>query len=60
MTTIISKYEKTYEHPNGIDEDKYYELIYEFVDLAKSKGLTIRQAQKLFNDCIDAVLNTKL
>lgn len=60
MTTTISKYGKLYEHPNGMDENKYYELMYEFVDLAKVKGLTVRQAQKLFIDCADAVLNTDL
>lgn len=34
--------------------------MYEFIDLAKVKGLTVRQVQKLFNDCADAVLSTKL
>lgn len=60
MTTTISKYGKLYEYPDGMDENKYYELMYEFVDLAKVKGLTVRQAQKLFADCSDAVLSTKL
>lgn len=60
MSTTVSKYGKAYEYPDGIDENKYYELIYEFVDLAKVKGLTVRQAQKLFTDCSDAVLSTKL
>lgn len=49
-----------YEVPNGIDDLKFYELIYEFVDLAKSKGLTIRQAQYLFKACGDYVLEYKL
>lgn len=60
MTTTISKYGKIYESPQGLEENQYYELMYEFVDLAKLKGLTIRQAQKLFTDCSDAVLSTKL
>ena len=60
MATTISKYGKLYEYPEGMDENKYYELIYEFVDLAKVKGLTVRQAHKLFADCTDSVLSTKL
>ncbi len=56
----ISKYGKPYNHPDGLTEDKYYELMNEFVDLAKAKGLTVRQAQCLFNDCSDAVLSTRL
>ncbi len=60
MITKASKYGKGYETPQGLEEDKYYELMYEFVDLAKVKGLTVRQAQKLFIDCADAVLSTKL
>jgi len=60
MIITTTKYGKGYETPIGLDEEKYYELMYEFVDLAKVKGLTIRQAQKLFTDCSDAVLSTKL
>lgn len=33
--------------------------MYEFVDLAKVKGLTVSQAQKLFTDCSDMVLDVK-
>lgn len=46
--------------PNGIEEDIFYNLIYEFIDLAKVKGITIRQAQYLFNACADYVLESKL
>lgn len=49
-----------YEIPNGIDDLKFYDLIYEFVNLAKVKGLTIRQAQYLFKACGDYVLEYKL
>lgn len=49
-----------YEIPNGIDDLKFYELIYEFVNIAKVKGLTIRQAQYLFKACGDYVLENKL
>lgn len=38
----------------------FYNLIYEFVDLAKVKGLTVRQAQYLFETCKDYVLESKL
>lgn len=57
---MLSKYGKTYDEPDGLSESEYYELLDEFVDLAKVKGLTVRQVQKLFADCIDAVLSTKL
>ena len=60
MITKTTKYGKGYEAPNWLTEDKYYELMYEFVDLAKVKGLTIRQAQKLFIDCSDIVLDSKI
>lgn len=60
MITQTTKYGNSYEPPNGIEEEKYYEMLYEFVDLAKVKGLTVKQAQKLFNDCADIVLYTKL
>lgn len=60
MITEITKYGKGYETPQGLEENQYHELMYEFVDLAKVKGLTVRQAQKLFVDCSDAVLSTKL
>lgn len=60
MITETTKYGKGYDTPQGLEENKYYELMYEFVDLAKVKGLTVRQAQKLFADCSDAVLSTKL
>ena len=58
--TQTTKYGNTYESPVGISEEKYYELLYEFVDFAKVKGLTVKQAQKLFTDCSDIVLYTKL
>lgn len=38
MSTTVSIYGKAYEYPDGIDENIYYELMYEFVDLAKVKG----------------------
>ena len=59
MITETTKYGKGYETPQGLEENKYYELMYEFVDLAKVKGLTIRQAQKLFTDCADMILDIK-
>lgn len=45
MATIMSKFGKVYEEPQGLDENKYYEIMYEFIDLAKIKGLTVRQAR---------------
>lgn len=60
MITTLTKYGIGYETPEGLSEEEYYKMIYEFIDLAKNKGLTVRQAQKLFNDCADGVLNTEL
>lgn len=58
MITKTTKYCKGYETPQGLEESKYYKLMYEFVDLIKEKGLTVRQAQKLFTDCADIVMDT--
>lgn len=60
MITKTTKYGKGYETPIGLTEDKYYELMYELIDLVKLKGLTVRQAQKLFVDCSDVILDIKL
>lgn len=49
-----------YKIPINMDEDEFYNLIYEFVNLAKEKGLTVRQAQYLFLACNDYVLNSKV
>lgn len=56
----VTKAGNSYEVPKGINELKFYDLIYEFVDLAKVKGLTVRQAQYLFKTCSDYVLENKL
>lgn len=60
MTTKLSKYGTSYTAPIGLEENDYYEAIYEVLNLVKTKGLTIKQAQKLFTDCSDAILYTKL
>lgn len=60
MITEITKYGKGYETPIGLQEDNYYEMMYDLMDYIKVKGLTVRQAQKLFTDCADAVLSAKL
>lgn len=49
-----------YKIPNSIDDVKFYKLMYKFVNLEKVKGLTIRQAQYLFEACSDYVLKNKL
>ncbi len=60
LAKISTKAGNCYEIPKGIDDDNFYELMYEFVDLAKTKGLTVRQAQYLFDACSDYVLENKL
>lgn len=51
---------KYYENPKGINQENYNKLIHEFVNLVKEKGLTVRQAQKLFSDCSDTLLDEKM
>ena len=58
--TINTKAGNCYEIPTTMDTEDFYRLIYEFVDLAKVKGLTVRQAQYLFEACEDYVLESKL
>lgn len=60
MITEITKYGKGYETPQGLEEKRYYEIMYEFIDFTKVKGLTVRQAQKLFTDCADMVMDTSI
>lgn len=59
MTTKHSKYGKGYETPNGLQEDNYYEMMYDLMDYVNKKGLTTRQAQSLFTDCADMILDVK-
>lgn len=56
--TSKTKTETCYEIPITMEVENFYELIYEFVDLAKKKGLTVRQAQYLFESCKDYVLDS--
>lgn len=61
VVSLMSKYGAVYEEPYGLkNEQNYYEIMDEFINFAKIKGLTVRQAQKLFTDCADAVLGTEL
>lgn len=59
MASKHAKYGKSYETPTGLQEDNYYEMMYDLMDYVCKKGLTIRQAQKLFVDCFDMVLDVK-
>lgn len=43
--------------PCGLNDLKYYDLMYELINYTKEKGLTVRQARKLFMDCSDMVLD---
>lgn len=57
LTTNAGNY---YKVPVNMKDDDFYKLMYEFIDLAKIKGLTVRQAQHLFTTCADYVLESKL
>ena len=59
MATKHAKYGKTYNTPTGLQEDNYYEMMYDLMDYVNKKGLTSRQAQNLFTDCFDMVLDVK-
>lgn len=54
-----AKYGKAYNTPTGLQEDNYYEMMYDLMDYVNKKGLTTRQAQHLFADCFDMVLDVK-
>lgn len=59
MGTKHAKYGKAYNTPTGLQEDNYYEMMYDLMDYVNKKGLTARQAQHLFTDCFDMVLDVK-
>jgi|GEM_PF-5384969 len=59
MNTITTKFGTTYKS-RGVEEEIYYEMIYSLINFAEEKGLTTRQAQNLFIDSADAVLDIKL
>ena len=60
MATKTTKYGTSYETPIGLLEENYYKMMYDLMNYVKEKGLTTRQAQKLFIDCTDMVLDEKL
>lgn len=59
MATKHAKYGKSYNTPHGLQEDNYYEMMYDLMDYVNRKGLTTRQAQNLFTDCeeFNCILN---
>lgn len=59
MATKHAKYGKAYDTPNGLHEENYYEMMYDLMDYVNKKGLTTRQAQHLFTDCFDMILDVK-
>ncbi len=59
MATKHAKYGKAYNTPTGLQEDNYYEMMYDLIDYINEKGLTTRQVQHLFADCFDMVLDVK-
>lgn len=59
MATKHAKYGKAYNTPTGLQKDNYYKMMYDLIDYVNKKGLTTRQAQHLFADCFDMVLDTQ-
>ena len=43
---------------NGMNNDEIYEIMSEIISLLKTKGLTMRQAQSVLNECKKAILDT--
>lgn len=60
MATKHTKYGKAYDTPHGLQEDNYYEMMYDLMDYVNKKGLTTRQAQSLFTDCADMILDIQI
>lgn len=60
MATKHAKYGKAYDTPLGLQEDNYYEMMYDLMNYVNKKGLTTRQAQSLFTDCADMILDVSL
>jgi hypothetical protein len=52
-----TKYGTEYTPPVGLNEQEYYGLMYALTDFVTAKGLTLRQAQRLFRDCSDMLLD---
>lgn len=59
MATKHAKYGKAYNTPTGLQENNYYKMMYDLMNYVNEKGLTPRQAQHLFADCYDMVLDIK-
>lgn len=59
MKTKQAKFGKAYNIPIGLQEDNYYEMMYDLMNYVNKKGLTTRQAQQLFTDCSDMILDVK-
>lgn len=51
---------ENYELLKELDNELYHELICEFVDLAKEKGLATKQVHKLFIDCANSLSDKDL
>ena len=55
-----SKNGLAYSYPEGMTEDQFYTMLDELINFCKIKGLTIKQAQILFETGIDYVAETTL
>lgn len=55
---FITKY-KLYFAPFSLSQEIYFEMLLQLDDFIKEKGLTIKQAQDLFSDCIEMLLQSK-
>lgn len=60
VNTILADNGRTYLIPNGIAEENFLSIMRELVDFTKTKGLTVRQAQALFECCKDYALDSNL
>ncbi len=48
-----------YYAPSGLSQEAYFEMLMQLDDFIKENGLTVKQAQNLFSDCIKMLLQSK-
>lgn len=58
--TSVSRNGFSYNVPKNMDENDFYNILEEMINLCKIKGLTVMQAQTLFETCVDYVVDSTL
>lgn len=58
--TIVAKNGMIYDYPRNMEEKEFHGLLEELMNFCKIKGLTVMQAQMLFETCVDYVVDSAL